>query len=150
MCVLLTSTYGCQTWTLTTNTIKKLRSTQNAMERSMLNINRKDKMQIKIIKQKLKENMNIINYVRWQKWGWAGHISRMKNERWTYKTTFWTPINYKIKWGQQPKRWKDDFENCLQNKNFRRIAINWLEWGMAAGNLRSLRAAADIKSRVHI
>ena len=41
-CVLPTMTYGCQTWSLTKALVKKLETSQRAMERKMLNVKLKD------------------------------------------------------------------------------------------------------------
>ncbi|VDO08661.1 unnamed protein product [Brugia timori] len=128
MCIIPTLTYGCQTWTLKKNILEKIRVTQNAMERSMLNVRIKDKIRIEKIKRKLKFNEDAIRYVRRQKWGWAGHITRLNDDRWTYLTTFWQPRNGKRRRGKQKKRWKEDFENFLRHKTFDRIAQNRKEW----------------------
>ncbi len=45
MCVLQTLTYGSETWTLDKKTIDKIRTTQNAIERSILNIKNQTKYQ---------------------------------------------------------------------------------------------------------
>jgi hypothetical protein len=34
---------------------------------------------------------------RRQKWRWGGHVARMDQERWTYTTTVWDPMNRKKK-----------------------------------------------------
>ena len=50
-CVLPAMTYGCQTWSLTKALIKKLETSQRAMERKMLNVKLKDKIRNIIIRQ---------------------------------------------------------------------------------------------------
>ena len=67
------------------------------MERIILNIRLKDRKPIKILK-----NMNVVyTYIR-SKWNWMGHVARLLDNRWIYKTTFWIP-NAKRKRGGQTK-----------------------------------------------
>ncbi len=47
-----TVTYRAKTWALTESNVNKLRVTQRAMERSILNIEKKEKMEHKIIRAK--------------------------------------------------------------------------------------------------
>ena len=35
------------------------------------------------------EVIDIINTVRKMKWSWAGHINRLKDDRWTSRVTTW-------------------------------------------------------------
>ena len=60
----------------------KLRTAQRAMERKMLDLKLKDKIPCSEIRKRLK-NIDIIEYTLKQKWKWAGHIARLKDNRWT-------------------------------------------------------------------
>ena len=42
------------------------------------------------------------------KWRWAGHIERMKDNRWTERCTEWQPRREKISRGRPSRRWQDD------------------------------------------
>ena len=64
MCMIPNLTYGCQTWTLTNRNLNKIRVTQNAMEPSMLNINKRDQIRVSTMKHKLKENVDAVRYIR--------------------------------------------------------------------------------------
>ncbi len=66
-------------------------------------------------------------YIRRLKWGWAEHISRLRDDRWTWNT-FWQPRVGKRKRGKQITRWKDDINQFLDTKNFQKIAANKKEW----------------------
>jgi len=64
----------------------------------------RDKVSIAKIKQKLKHNENARLKVRKIKWGWAGHVARMAEERWAKKVTWWYLGNYKRRRGKQKIR----------------------------------------------
>ncbi len=79
MCILPSLTYGCQTWTLNEKIINRLKVTQNAIERSMLDIKKTDHCYTQTIKEKRRGNTDVVRYVKRQKWGWVGHIARMND-----------------------------------------------------------------------
>jgi hypothetical protein len=128
LCVIPTLTYACQTWPLTVKHVNKIQTAQNSMERTILGIKRRDHIKIKDIKQKLPKNTQAATYIRRQKWRWAGHVARMRDDRWTYKTTFWYLAHFKRKKGRQLTRWRDDINGFLRGKNFQRIATDRIEW----------------------
>ena len=51
-CVLPAMTYGCQTWSFTKAFVKKLETSQRAIERKMLNVKLEDKIRNSIIRQR--------------------------------------------------------------------------------------------------
>ena len=87
-CVLPAIAYGCQTWSLTKALLKKFETGQLAMERKMLNVKLNDRIHNTIIRPRTKET-DIVKYVVNAKWKWAGHIARMKDNRWTIGSTEW-------------------------------------------------------------
>ena len=60
------------------------------MERSMLNITYKDRRTNIWVRERRKV-IDIINIVGKIKWSWAGHINRLKDDRWTSHVTTWRP-----------------------------------------------------------
>ena len=78
-CILPTMTYGCQTWSLNKQMTNKLRTAQRAMERKMLDLKLKDKIPCAEIRKRTKI-IDIIEYTLKQKWKWAGHIARLKED----------------------------------------------------------------------
>ena len=66
----------------------KLRTAQRAMERKMLDLKLKDKIPCAEIRKRTKI-IDIIEYTLKQKWKWAGHIARLKDNRWTRRCTEW-------------------------------------------------------------
>ena len=125
MCIVSTLTYGCQTWSLTSKNIRKLEITQFSIERSM---KRKNHIKIEYLRKKLKNNIRVATFVRRQKWKWAGHIARLRDDRWTYRATFWYLSHLKRKKGRQHTRWSDDINKFLATKNFQKIATDRVEW----------------------
>ena len=87
-CVLPAMTYACQTWSLTKALLKKLETSQRAMERRILNVKLKDRIRNTITRQRTRVT-DIVQYVSNTKWKWAGHIARMKYNRWTIRSTEW-------------------------------------------------------------
>ena len=106
-CVLPTMTYGCQTWSRNKQLTNKLRTAQRAMERKMLDLKLKDKIPCSEIRKRTKI-IDIIEYTLKQKWKWAGHIARLKDNRWTRRCTEWQPRRGKRSRGRPSRRWQDD------------------------------------------
>ena len=126
-CVLPSLTYGSETWTLSKKIEHKIRITQNSMERSILNVKKKDHIKISTIKSRLKYNKNAVKLIRKKKWNWGGHVARLPDNRWTQKITFWY-LTGKRRQGRQKARWRDDFGKLLQHSNYQRIAHDRMEW----------------------
>ena len=107
--IIPTVTYGSETWNLTNRQTLKLRSMQRAHERVMLGVSLIEHIRSEIIRSKtgLPDIMSVIGA---RKWKWAGHIARIKDNRWTKKLTFWTPYGGKRRRGRQSTRWRDDLK----------------------------------------
>ena len=89
-CVLPAMTYGAETWSLTKQAQKKLAAAQTKMERSMLNITYHDRKTNTWVRAKTGVT-DMIKTTRRMKWSWSGHISRLKDDRWTKRITTWKP-----------------------------------------------------------
>ena len=85
----------------------KLRTAQRAMERKMLDLKLKDKTPCSEISKRTKI-IDIIEYTLKQKWKWAGHIARLKDNTWTKRCTEWQPRRGKRSRGRTSRRWQDD------------------------------------------
>ena len=109
MSVVLAMTYDAETWRLTKQAQNKLAAAQTNMERSMFNITYKDR-NINICVREMTKVIDIINTVRKMKWSWAGHINRLKDDRWTSRITTWRLYDKKIRQGRPTKRWRDDLD----------------------------------------
>ena len=82
-------TYDAETWSLTKHQEKKLAVAQRSIERSLLNITKRDKIRNEIIRSKTGVK-DIIERVQCMTGQWAGHVARMNNTRWTKITSEWT------------------------------------------------------------
>ena len=120
-CVLAAMTYGADTWTLSKQAQNKLAAAQTNIERSMLNITYKDRKTNVWVREKTKV-IDIISNVRKMKWSWAGHINRLKDDRWTTRVTTWRPYDKKIRQGRPAKRWRDDLDTYLSDTIWQRTA----------------------------
>ena len=64
-CILPTMTYGCQTWSLTKETKRKIQTTQRAMERKILHITLRDKWN----NNRIREATNVTDALRFVRGG---------------------------------------------------------------------------------
>ena len=81
----------------------KLRTTQRAIERKILGLNLQDKILCSEIRKRTKI-VDIIEFTLKQKWRCAGHIARMKDNRWTKGCTEWQPKRGKRSRGRSSRR----------------------------------------------
>ncbi|GFO46854.1 endonuclease-reverse transcriptase [Plakobranchus ocellatus] len=58
---------------------------------------------------------------------WAGHVARLKDNRWTLRVTDWQPRNGKRSRGRQARRWRDDIVKTKGNR-WSRDARDRDEW----------------------
>ena len=88
------------------NIEEKLETSQRAMERKMLSVKLKDRIGNTIIRQRTRVT-DIVQYVTNTKWKRAGHITQMKDNRWTVRSTEWQ-IKGVRSVGTPKHRWRDD------------------------------------------
>lgn len=100
-----------------------LRSMQRAVE-SMMNIKRKYRIRATLIRGITYDVVVIV------KWNWAGHIARIKEDRWIKLITEWYVLTSKRKMGIQPIRCREEIVNY-------NIRINWKEIRRSGRNDRS-------------
>lgn len=130
-CLLPCLLYGCQTWVFTNKTKSKIRSTQRAMERSIMKIRKVQKINSSLIRHKTKQTDALRQALK-LKWNWAGHIARLKDNRWTIKTTQWKGPLGKRNVGRPNKRWTDDI-----------IQTAGKEWMKAAADRKSWKKMGE-------
>ena len=124
-CVLPAMAYGCQTWSLTKALVKKLETSQRAMERRMLNVKLEDRIRNTTIRPRTRVT-DIVQYATNTKWKWAGHIALMKDNRWTIRSTErQTEVVRSV--GRPKRRWSDDIVE-QQGAIRTRIAKNRERW----------------------
>ena len=120
-------TYGAETWALTKRQKTKLAAAQRSMERSILNITKRDHH---IRNEEIRKRTgvkDILEKIHDVKGRWAGHLARMRYTRWTKITTEWTPRQGKRKRGRPRKRWRDDIEE-KGDITWMRIAMERSTW----------------------
>ena len=84
-CIEPVITYGSQVWALNERLVSKLRTTQRSMERAIIGVTKRDHLTNKKVRE-LSGTNDIISTIKKLKWSWAGHIARMKDNRWTQRT----------------------------------------------------------------
>ena len=127
VCCQLWHNYGAETWTLTKQAQNKLAAAQTKMERSMLNVTYKDRRTNIWVRERTKL-IDIIYTVRKMKWSWAGHINRLKDDRWTSRVTTWRPYDKKRRQGRPAKRWRDDLDKYWSDTIWQRTAQDRVIW----------------------
>ena len=120
-------TYGAEVWSTTKEIEQKLITTQRAMERRMLNISLHDKVRHAIIRNQTRVK-DIIEKIKEMKWRWAGHISRIQDNRWTKRLTEWQPRIGKRRRGRQVRRWKDELTTYMGTASWNRSAADRKKW----------------------
>lgn len=125
MAIVPVLTYGSQTWSMSRNLEKKLEVNQRAMERSLLKISRFQKIRNESIREITKFE-DVVQKANIQKWKWAGHVTRLEDNRWTKRTTEWIPRDGLRRVGRQCKRWRDDLTNF--NQGWTHIAHDRNHW----------------------
>jgi len=137
-CILPTMTYGCQTWVITKENMRKLRTAQRAMERKMLGIKLKDKIRCTEIRKRTRVT-DITKTILKSKAKWTGHIARMKDNRWTIRATEWIPRDRKRSRGRKPRRWRDDIREYFgltwssrakDRQNWKRLSEGYIQQWM--------------------
>ena len=71
----------------------------------MLNVKLNDRIRDTIIRQRTRVT-DIVQYLTNTKWKWAGHIARMKDNRWTIRSTEWQ-IKGVRSVGRPKRRWRE-------------------------------------------
>ena len=92
----------------------------------MLNAKLKDRIRNTIIRQRTGGVTDIVQYVSNSEWLWAGHITRMKCNRWTVRSTEWQMTGVRS-FGRPKRRWTDDIVG-QQGEVWTRIAKDRERW----------------------
>ena len=73
-----------------------------------------------------------VNQQRRQAWKWAGHVTRMTDNRWTVRALCWSPPGTRAV-GRPRKRWTDDIEDFMYSKasglDEKRLRFMWRHCG---------------------
>ena len=96
------------------------------MERKTLGLKLQDKIPCSEIRKRT-TIIDTIEYTLKQKWRWAGHIARMKDNRWTKRCTEWQPKRGKRSKGRSCRRWQDDIKR-KEGTMWNRKATDRMQW----------------------
>ncbi|MFH4982022.1 hypothetical protein AB6A40_008731 [Gnathostoma spinigerum] len=121
--------YGSETWSLTKSEEHQLAVTERAMERRMLKITKLDHVRNEDIRQRTRVVDVVLESIK-SKLRWAGHVARMKDDRWTKKVSDWYPRNHKRPVERPPRRWNDLMRARL-GPMWRRMAQDRTKWKAA-------------------
>jgi hypothetical protein len=81
-------TYGAEIWTLTARQGFKFKVAQQAMERAMLGVSLRDRIERDRKRTKVTDIAHRISTLKWQ---WTGLISRRTDNRWGQRVLEWRP-----------------------------------------------------------
>ena len=98
--------YGCETWNTTLAEEGKLATTQRAMERRIVGVSRLQHIRNEELRSKSGVK-DVVEEMYKRKATWAGHVARMKDNRWTRRILEWYPRDVKRPRGRPPTRWED-------------------------------------------
>ena len=81
------------------------------------------------------------------KWKWAGHVARMKDNRWTIRCTEWQVRDGKRSRGRPKRRWRDDIQQWLGvGATWSRKAKDRQKWkDLAEGYFQQWRDTAQVQ-----
>jgi hypothetical protein len=124
--VLPAMSYGSETWSLTKADETRLAVAERAMERRMLKISIRDKIKNETIRE-TSGVQDIVLETRRSKMRWAGHVARMKDNRWTSRIIDWYPREIIRTIRRPPRRW-EDFIKRKEGDRWKRLALNRQYW----------------------
>ena len=102
---------------------KERASIHTNMERIMLNIKYRDRKTNIWVREKTKVT-DVIEQVRRQNWTWAGHVSRIRYNPWTLRTTTWKPYKRKRPRGIPSRCSRDELDGYRKGA----ICITTCRW----------------------
>ena len=109
--VLSTLLYGCESWTLTADSTKRIQAFENKCYRRMLGISWKDRKTNEFVQRGVKaragQQENLSGIVKRRKFAWFGHISRHNS---LAKTVLQGTLEGGRKRGRQVKCWVDNLK----------------------------------------
>ena len=126
-CILPAMTYACETWTMTKAMKCRIAAAQRRMERSMLGISWEEHKTNEWVRNK-SNIQDILETIHKRKWTWAGHVSRMTDDRWTVRLTDWRPMDGKRPRGRPMKRWRDQLDSYWKSVSWKSKALDRQEW----------------------
>ena len=136
--ILPAMTYASETWATTQSVESKIRTAQRAMERRITKISKRQHVRSSVIREKtgVKDAIEQIYNLQHQ---WAGHVARMRDNRWTFRTTCWCPYDHPRKRGRPITRWEDPLLAKF-GRRWTRIALDRNVWRRNGDGLHQWRS----------
>jgi len=119
--------YGCETWSLTLREERKLRVSENMVLRRIFGP-RSDEVTgewRRLHNEELSDlysSPNIVRVIKSRRMRWAGHVTRMSEERGVYRVLVGKPEGKKPL-GRRRRRWVDNIRMDLQE-----VGCGYMDW----------------------
>ena len=139
--VLSTLLYGCESWTLTAETTKRIQTFENKCYRRMLGISWKDRKTNDSVHKEITARAgpqeNLVGIVKRRKLAWFGHITRHDS---LAKTVMQGTLEGGRKRGRQAKCWADNLKEWtrLDSPTLTRLAEDRLAWRSLSHNVSTM------------
>ena len=111
-CILPVITYRSETWSLNKTQLQKMVTTQYKMGQIMMGLRLCDRKSASWIHLKT-GIIDIMHQIHTNKHQWAGHVSQLKDNRWTKHVTEWCSWDHKQPRGHPKRCWWDDLEEAI-------------------------------------
>ena len=135
--------YGCETWSLTLRTERRLRVFENRAFRKIFGPN-KDEVtgEWRTLHKKLHDlysSPNTVRVIKSRRMRWTGHVARMREGRRVYRVFVGKPEG-KRPLGRPKRRWEDNIKMHLQEVGCG--GMDWIELAQYRDRWRALMNAA--------
>ncbi|VDM38828.1 unnamed protein product [Toxocara canis] len=133
--------YGAECWPITKAVEDKLSVTQRSMERRICKISLRDHVTSDEIRRRTGFT-DVVQEIYKRKREWAGHVVRIRDNRWTTRLTCWDPLDRKRPRVRPKTRWADPMVKLFGQRWMRRAQErkSWSEvdlrgWRMPRGRV---------------
>uniref|UniRef100_A0A8R1DU30 Uncharacterized protein n=1 Tax=Caenorhabditis japonica TaxID=281687 RepID=A0A8R1DU30_CAEJA len=126
--VLPALTYGSEVWTFTQALSERVRVTHAALERRLVGISLSEQRQRNLHREDIRAQSEVrdpLLVIKKKKLGWAGHIMRRNDGRWTRLVQEWYPIGEKRPVGRPRMRWSDSLKEQISLFDGNHLKTHW-------------------------
>uniref|UniRef100_A0A8R1EVZ9 Reverse transcriptase domain-containing protein n=1 Tax=Caenorhabditis japonica TaxID=281687 RepID=A0A8R1EVZ9_CAEJA len=126
--VLPALTYGSEVWTFTQALSERVRVTHAALERRLVGISLSEQRQRNLHREDIRAQSEVrdpLLVIKKKKLGWAGHIMRRNDGRWTRLVQEWYPIGEKRPVGRPRMRWCDSLQKEVSLFDGENLETHW-------------------------
>uniref|UniRef100_A0A8R1J3B5 Endonuclease-reverse transcriptase n=1 Tax=Caenorhabditis japonica TaxID=281687 RepID=A0A8R1J3B5_CAEJA len=121
-------TYGSEVWTFTQALSERVRVTHAALERRLVGISLSEQRQRNLHREDIRAQSEVrdpLLVIKKKKLGWAGHIMRRNDGRWTRLVQEWYPIGEKRPVGRPRMRWSDSLKEEISLFDGNHLKTHW-------------------------